>query len=315
MTTDMQFKKVAIIGVGLIGGSIAMVLRAKGLCGHITGIGRSMENLGTAKKLGIIDSFTREIEDGVKDADLVIVAVPVLKTPEVIKQAVPFLKPGAIVTDVGSVKAAIVEAVDAMLPEGIYFVGAHPIAGGEKSGCEAANVELFHGHKCVLTPSQDTNKAALGAVKKIWQEAGAQVVTMEAEIHDWILASTSHLPHIIIYNLVNSVGDNANRRADLMTYSAGGFKDSTRIASSSPDMWSEICGMNKANIIDAIEGFQKRLENIKKCIQSGDLTSLAREFNKAKGFRDSLVPKPAAAPALKPHAHTPHEGPCNHDHK
>lgn len=313
MTTEIYFNKVAIIGVGLIGGSIAMVLRSKGLCGHITGIGRSVENLGTAKKLGIIDSFTREIEDGVKDADLVIVAVPVLKTPDVIKRAVPFLKPGAIVTDVGSVKAAIVEAVDAMLPEGIHFVGAHPIAGGEKSGCEAACVDLFHGHKCVITPSEETDKAALAAVKKIWQEAGAQVVTMDAEIHDWILASTSHLPHIIIYNLVNAVGDNANRRADLMTYSAGGFKDSTRIAGSSPEMWSEICGMNKGNIIDAIEGFQKRLENIKKCIQSGDLTSLAREFTKAKGFRDSLVTKPAATP--KPHAHTPHEGPCNHDHK
>ncbi|OGQ55526.1 MAG: hypothetical protein A3J24_09000 [Deltaproteobacteria bacterium RIFCSPLOWO2_02_FULL_53_8] len=312
MTSDIHFKKVAIIGVGLIGGSIAMSLRAKGLCGHITGIGRSMENLGTARKLGVVDSFTREIEDGVKDADLVIVAVPVLKTPEVIKRAAPFLKPGAIVTDVGSVKAAIVEAVDAMLPEGVYFVGAHPIAGGEKSGVEAANAELFHGHKCVITPSADTNKAALSAVKKIWQEAGAQVVTMDAEIHDWILASTSHLPHIIIYNLVNTVGDNANRRADLMTYSAGGFKDSTRIAGSSPEMWSEICGMNKGNIIDAIEGFQKRLDTIKKFIQSGDLSSLAREFTKAKGFRESLIANPPAAP--KPHAHTPHEGPCNHEH-
>jgi len=313
MTTEIHFDKVAIIGVGLIGGSLAMALRSKGLCGQITGIGRTVANLATAKKLGVVDSFTLVIEDGVKDADLVIVAVPVLKTPEIIKRAAACLKPGAIVMDVGSVKAAIIEAVEPALPKGVHFVGAHPIAGGEQSGVEAASVYLFQGHKCVITPTESTDKAALAAVKKLWQEAGAQVVMMDAEIHDWILASTSHLPHIIIYNLVNTVGDTANRRADLMTYSAGGFKDSTRIASSSPEMWSEICGMNKGNIIDAIEGFQKRLETIKKLLQLGDLSSLTREFAKAKGFRDSLAPKTPAP--HKPHAHTPHEGPCNHDHK
>ncbi|MBI5886800.1 MAG: prephenate dehydrogenase/arogenate dehydrogenase family protein [Deltaproteobacteria bacterium] len=312
MTTEIPFNKVAIIGVGLIGGSIAMALRSKGLCGHITGIGRTIENLVTAKKLGVVDSFTQELEDGVKDADLVIVALPVKKTPEVIKRIGAYLKPGAIVTDVGSVKAAIIEAVEPALPQGVHFVGAHPIAGGEQSGVAAASAGLFQGHKCVITPTESTDKAALAAVKKIWQEAGAQVVMMDAEIHDWILASTSHLPHIIIYNLVNAVGDTANRRADLMTYSAGGFKDSTRIASSSPEMWSEICGMNKGNIVDAIEGFQKRLETVKKFIQAGDLSSLTREFAKAKGFRDSLAPK---QPALhKSHDHKPHEGPCNHDH-
>lgn len=306
MTTKIHFNKVAIIGVGLIGGSLAMAMRQKGLCGQITGIGRKMENLVAAKKLGVVDSFTQDIEDGVKDADLVIAAVPVLKTVEVIKRAAPHLKPGALVTDVGSVKSAIVDGVEAVIPEGVHFVGAHPIAGTENSGVAAAFPELFVGHKCILTPTESTDKNALAAVRKIWQEAGATVVVMDAEVHDWILAATSHLPHIIIYNLVSAVGDTANRRGDIMSYSAGGFKDSTRIASSPPEIWSDICGMNKAYILENIENFQKRLEAIKKFIQAGDLTSLTREFTKAKEFRDSLAPKPPAH-------HHPHEGPCNHD--
>ncbi|MBI5562658.1 MAG: prephenate dehydrogenase/arogenate dehydrogenase family protein [Deltaproteobacteria bacterium] len=304
MASEIHFNKVAIIGVGLIGGSIALAMRKKGLCGTIAGVGRSIENLVDAKRLGIIDTFTQDVSIGVTDADLVIVAVPVLKTIDAVKQAAAHLKPGCIVTDAGSVKGAIVEQLEPLMPEGVFFVGAHPVAGTEQSGAAAAFAGLFEGHRCILTPTEDTDKEALATVRKLWQEAGATVTVMDAEVHDWILGVTSHLPHVIAYNLVNAVAEVGNRHKDILGYSAGGFKDSTRIASSSPEMWSEICGMNKNYILEGIEGFQKRLEAMKRLIQAGDLTGLKKEFTKAKEFRDTLNHK----------HHKPHAGPCNHNH-
>ncbi|MBI5235732.1 MAG: prephenate dehydrogenase/arogenate dehydrogenase family protein [Deltaproteobacteria bacterium] len=298
---QLHFNKVAIIGVGLIGGSLAMVMREKGIAGTITGIGRGIKNLEAAKRLGVVDSITQEIEEGVIDADLVVVAIPVMKTADVLKKAAPHLKTGCIVTDVGSVKHEVIESAQTILPKGVRFVAGHPIAGTEHSGVEAAFKHLFEGKNCILTPTNATDKAALEQVKSLWLSAGSNVVLMDAELHDWTFAAASHLPHIIAYTLVNTVALAGSEGFDLLKYSAGGFRDFTRIASSSPEMWRDVCGMNKGYIMEMLDSFQKRLDVIKKCVQNSDLTTLQREFEKAKKFRDSI-------------AHKHHEGCSHHGH-
>lgn len=289
MDKPLHFNKVAIIGVGLIGGSLALVLKRDGLAGEIVGIGRGLPNLEAAKRLGIVDSFTRDIGEGVKDADLVVVAVPVLKIAETIRQAAAHLKPGCIVTDVGSVKGAVITEVEAVVPEGVHFVPGHPIAGTEHSGAEAAFPELYIGRKCILTPTPKTDKAALDAVKLMWEATGATVAVMDAALHDMILAAVSHLPHMIAYTLVNTVGDMEDSGVDALSYSAGGFRDFTRIASSSPEMWSDICAMNKEQILKTIDGFKRRLDGLRQLIEKEDLPALKTEFGRAKGLRDSLI--------------------------
>lgn len=289
MRKPLHFKKAAIIGVGLIGGSLALVLKNKGLASNIVGIGRGLPNLEAAKRLGIIDSFTREIGEGVKDADLVVIAVPVLKIAETVRQAAPHLKPGCIVTDVGSVKGAVISAVDPFIPEGVLFVPGHPIAGTENSGAEAAFPELYEGRKCILTPTQKTDAAALEAVRLVWEATGAKVVVMDAPLHDMILAAVSHLPHMIAYTLVNAVGDMEDSGVDALSYSAGGFRDFTRIASSSPEMWSDICAMNKEQILTMIDAFRRRLDGLRELIENGELSALKAEFDHAKSLRDSLI--------------------------
>lgn len=289
MHKPLHFKKVAIIGVGLIGGSFAMVLRKDGLASEFVGIGRGLPNLETAKRLGIVDSFTQNIGEGVKDADLVIVAVPVLKIAETIKQAAPYLKPGCIVTDVGSVKGDVVKEVEPLIPQGVHFVPGHPIAGTEHSGAEAAFAELYIGRKCILTPTPKTDPEALDKVKRAWEATGAKVVVMDAASHDMILAAVSHLPHMIAYTLVNTVGDMEDAGVDALSYSAGGFKDFTRIASSSPEMWSDICAMNREQILNTIDSFRKRLDGLRALIEKQDLSSLKTEFERAKRLRDSLL--------------------------
>ena len=287
--SSLHFKKAAIIGVGLIGGSLAMVLRGKGIASEIVGIGRGIANLETAKRLGIVDSFTTDVAEGVMDADLVVVAVPVLKMAGTIRQAAPNLKPGCIVTDVGSVKGSVIEAVEPLIPKGVHFVPGHPIAGTENSGAEAAFAELYIERKCILTPTPFTDVGALRAVKAMWEAAGSTVVVMEAPVHDIILAAVSHLPHMIAYTLVNTVADMDASGEDVISYSAGGFKDFTRIASSSPEMWSDICAMNKGPLIHTIDAFQKRLEKLKGLIENESYPELKREFERAKGARDSLI--------------------------
>ncbi len=290
----LHFKRAAIIGVGLIGGSLALVLRQKGMASEIVGIGRGLKNLETAKRLGVIDSFTTDPAEGVKGADLVVAAVPVLKIAEAIGNAAKGLEPGCIVTDAGSVKGAVIEGVAPLVPEGVHFVPGHPIAGTEHSGVEAAFPGLFLDRKCILTPTPRTDMAALEKVRGMWEEAGSTVVVMDATVHDMIFAAVSHLPHMIAYTLVNAVADMDGTGADVIRYSAGGFKDFTRIASSSPEMWSDICAMNREEILKAIDGFAGRLSRLRTLIEKGDQRGLRAEFERAKGIRDSLVKVPGA---------------------
>ena len=288
MNKKLYFPKVAIIGVGLIGGSLAIALKEKKLCGSIAGVGRGPKNLKAAKRLGLIDSFTTDIKEGVKGADLVVVAVPVLSILRVIKEALPFLKKGCIVTDAGSVKDAIVRGVEKVMPDGVFFVAAHPIAGTENSGAGAAVQGLFKGRKCILTPTPRTDKRALKQVKKLWEAAGSDVVFMAPKTHDKVLAAVSHLPHVVAYTLVNTVSDMEKKGGGLVKYSAGGFKDFTRVASSSPAMWRDVCGMNKDAIVKVMEAFEKRLGKLKSLIKKGELSKIEKTFERAKRVRDSI---------------------------
>lgn len=285
----IHFNKVAIIGVGLIGGSLAIVLRRKGIADSIVGIGRGVANLDNAKRLGVVDAVTQDIGAGVKDADLVVVAVPVLKIGETVHKAAPNLKKGCILTDVGSVKQSVIDEVAPIIPQGVHFVPGHPIAGTENSGVEAALPDLFTGRTCILTPMEKTDPRAVETIKTMWQEAGSKVIIMDAALHDRALAAVSHLPHMIAYTLVNTIADIKEKMPEILDYSAGGFRDFTRIASSSPEMWSDICAMNKESIVKTITDFQKRLEDLKKKVKAGDLSGLREDFERAKRLRDTLV--------------------------
>lgn len=291
MAKDIHFKKVAIIGVGLIGGSLALVLKRKKLADAITGIGRGRENLETAHSLGMVDSITQDMAEGVKGADLVVVAVPVQKITGTVKKALPYLRPPCVITDVGSVKLAFIGEIESVLPAGVSFVPGHPIAGTENSGARFAFPSLFEDRVCILTPTDKTPREALLTIKTLWQEAGARVVVMDAAAHDRILSAVSHLPHMIAYTLVNTVALCDTPEGDILTYSAGGFRDFTRIASSSPEMWADVCAMNKENIVGMIERFQASLESLKKLIEKGDVPAIKENFEKAKRIRDSLVQK------------------------
>jgi len=284
------FDKIAIIGVGLIGGSLALKLREKGLVRTITGIGRTIENLETAKSLGMVDSYTQDAGEGVRGADLVVVCVPVLQIAGVIKKALPGIKKPCIITDVGSVKGDVVRDVEAILPDGVDFVPAHPVAGTEESGAGAAFAELFMDRLTVITPGPRTSQDASDVVKKMWREAGARVVEMDPAEHDRIFSLVSHLPHVIAYAMVNTVASDKNLYGgrNVIDYSAGGFKDFTRIASSSPEMWSHICSMNKDFLLEAISSFEGRLSSLKELIRSSEFDAVEDRFEQAKNIRDSL---------------------------
>lgn len=287
---NFLFNKIAIIGVGLIGGSLGLVLKEKGLVRTITGIGRTMKNLETARSLGIIDEISQDVAAGVRGAELIVVCVPVLKIAEVIKKALPGITAPCVITDVGSVKKRVCDEVRGILPRGVEFVPAHPVAGTEESGAAAAFATLFRDRLTVITPGPHTSKEASARVKKLWAEAGSRIIEMAPDEHDRVFALVSHLPHVIAYTLVNTVACDetlvGSRQA--IDYSAGGFRDFTRIASSSPEMWSDICSMNKDSLVEVIERFERRLSVIKGLIASDDYEGLKKKFTMAKDVRDAL---------------------------
>lgn len=288
---EPYFKKLTVIGVGLIGGSLAMSLRKKGMAGEIIGAGRGISNLEMAVKLDVIDKFTTDAVSGVRDADLVVVATPVASITGILKRISPYLKEGAIVTDVGSVKGVIIKEAEELLPDGVHFVGGHPVAGTEESGVVAAFPTLFEKHKCILTPTPKTDRGALEKIRKMWEGTGSEVILMDADKHDSILAAVSHLPHVIAYSLVNTVDNVKDFEESILNYSAGGFRDFTRIASSSPEMWRDICLLNKEAVLDMIMRFEKSLSVLKGYIEKSDGHSIFKEFDKSKRARDSIIKK------------------------
>jgi prephenate dehydrogenase len=288
----VHFKQVAIIGVGLIGGSLGMILRRKALAGHVVGVGRRVENLKTAVALGAIDRYVADPQEGVRGADLVVLATPVDTYERHLHEWSHCLVPGAIVSDVGSVKGTLVERSETAMPAGVHFVGAHPIAGKEKTGVAAGSDQLFKGARCILTPTKRTDPAALDRVRQLWEEAGSIVLMMDPHLHDQILGAVSHLPHVAAFALMNALAELRDQQVpslDLVGHSGGGLRDTTRIAASSPEMWRDIFLWNRDNVVSYIDRYVRALEEVKQLIQAGDAAGIEKFLERAKGERDKLT--------------------------
>jgi len=281
------FRKMVIIGVGLIGGSLALACKRDGIVSEIVGIGRREENLKKALELRAIDSYTLQIEKGVEGADLIVLATPVGSFIKLARQMAPFLSPGAIVTDVGSVKGPLMEIED-ILPPSTHFVGGHPIAGREKSGIGAASPDLFKDARCILTPTERTDRDSLERVASLWKGVGAIVDYMSPERHDRIFAAVSHLPHVVAYALVSTLMELERTEDGLISFSAGGFKDFTRIAASHPEMWRDICLMNKKNLLEMIDRYEGVLKKLRSLIEDNNGNGLFDIFLEAKNLRENL---------------------------
>ena len=286
-----MIKKLAIFGVGLIGGSLAMALRRSGGCEKIVGCSRSKEKLQRAVELGVIDEFTLDPVEAVAGADMVLLAVPLGAMQALLEEIADHLAPNAVVTDAGSSKASVVAAAEAAfgeVPE--FFVPGHPIAGREKSGVEAALVDLFVDHKVILTPLENTLPDAVERVTSMWKATGANVHTLGVQQHDRVLAATSHLPHVVAYALVETVSE-TDCVDQIFEYAAGGFRDSSRVASSDPVMWRDVCLENRDAILNSLAEFQARLGDLQVLIENSDADALLKLFAHAKNVRDKHVVK------------------------
>ncbi len=284
-----MIKRLAVIGVGLIGGSYARALRAAGQIEEIIGCGRSRENLQQAVELGVIDSYSHDIGEAVEGADLVFLAVPLGAIRAAFEAMKGHLADNAIITDAGSVKGSVIrdceEVFGAMLPN---FVPGHPIAGTEQNGVEASFTELYQNRRVILTPVCQTNESAIAVVHATWRYCGAEVTRMFAVDHDRILAATSHLPHMLAYALVDMLA-RMDDKEELFRYAAGGFRDFTRIASSNPVMWRDICVANKDQLATLVEEFAAELQLLATSIRAGEQQQLEQIFENAKSTRDSFI--------------------------
>lgn len=286
-----RFKHVAIIGVGLIGGSLGLVLKQARLADSVVGVGRREENLKTAVELGAIDRYVSDAAEAVREADLVVLATPVATYERHLKDWGHHLSTGTVVTDVGSVKGHLVEQVERLLQEGVHFVGAHPIAGREKTGVAAGSVDLFRGARCILTPTARTDRHAMDLIRNMWQTAGSRVFTMDPFEHDRILGAVSHLPHVAAFSLINALvemGRGMIPQLDLLSYAGGGLRDTTRIAASSPEMWRDIFLWNRDNLVTMIGQYERQLQQLKRLIAIGDGPGIEQELERAKQARDLL---------------------------
>ena len=288
--TQPMFERIALIGIGLIGSSISHAVRRKGLAQTIVGSARTKATIETALKLRLIDGGCVKAADAVKGADLVILGVPVGACGPTAEEIAPNLRQGAILTDVGSVKAAVVRDVAPHVPKGVHFIAAHPIAGTEKSGPESGFAELFDGRWTVLTPEPGTDKAAVEKLKAFWMALGAKVEIMGAEHHDLVLAITSHLPHLIAYNIVNTAEHLQQvTNTEVIKFSAGGFRDSTRIAASDPTMWRDVFLNNKEAVLEMLGRFSEDLTELQRAIRFGDGDKLFRLFAEARSIRRGII--------------------------
>jgi len=287
--TDAPIQRLCVIGVGLIGGSLARALRAAGACGEIVGCGRDAQQLQKALALGVIDRAEIDIGRAVQGADVVVVAVPVGAMAQVFTAMAHHLSPSTIVTDVGSTKGDVVRAAQSAfgnLPP--TFVPGHPIAGTEQSGVEASFAELFRNRKVILTPASNTHAWAVSRVTWMWEQAGAQVSEMDTQHHDEILAASSHLPHVLAYTLVHTLAGMQDSD-EIFKYAAGGFRDFTRIASSDPQMWHDICLANRDALLTMLRRYSGELQQIAEALQHGDGSYLRAVFAQAKQARDGYT--------------------------
>ncbi|MCL6518381.1 MAG: prephenate dehydrogenase [Armatimonadetes bacterium] len=279
---------VAIVGVGLIGGSFGMALKKRGLAESVIGIGRNPERLQKAVDLGAIDEWMTDIKAGVRDADLVYISTPVGLEVHFIQQAVMAAPNGCIITDAGSTKGEICRQADRIVRKDVHFVGGHPMAGSEMTGVEAANPELFVNATYVLTPTSATSPEAMAVVQKLAEAIGSKVIVMDPEAHDWCVAAVSHLPHIIAAALVSMAHEYSLKNPQVFNLVAGSFRDMTRVASSSPVLWRDICLTNVEEIQKAAESFKQHLTEGLRTLESNDGEAFMKWFGSAKQIRDSI---------------------------
>jgi cyclohexadieny/prephenate dehydrogenase len=288
--SQKMFDRIALIGIGLIGSSIARVIRREGLASEVVISTRSEATLKRAEELNLGDRYTTDAAQAVEGADLVIVSVPVGSSGAVAEQIAPALKNGAIVTDVGSTKASVIAQMQPHLPEHVHFIPGHPLAGTEKSGPDAGFAKLFENRWCILTPVDGTDAAAIEMLSAFWRACGSNVDTMDPQHHDMVLAMVSHLPHIIAYNIVGTADDlQTVTKSEVIKYSASGFRDFTRLAASDPTMWRDVCLHNKDAILEMLSRFSEDLASLQRAIRWGDGDKLFDMFARTRDVRRSII--------------------------
>ena len=284
------FQRLALIGIGLIGGSIALATRRAQAAGHIAVSRRTAATLARAGELGLGDSFHADPIEAVRDADCVILCTPVGAVGSVMQAIAPALKPGAVVSDVGSVKTSVIAQMKPHIPKEVHFVPAHPVAGTEYSGPDAALVDLFQNRWCILTPPAGEDAAAVERLAAFWRALGANVEIMTAEHHDLVLAITSHVPHLIAYNIVGTAADlETVTQGEVMKFSAGGFRDFTRIAASDPTMWRDVFLNNKEAVLEMLGRFSEDLTALQRLIRYGDGEKLFELFTRTRAIRRGII--------------------------
>ncbi|WP_064713694.1 prephenate/arogenate dehydrogenase family protein [Rhizobium bangladeshense] len=287
---SVHFDRIALIGIGLIGSSLAQDIRRLGLTKEIVVATRSVETLQRAEELGLGDRYTTSSADAVRDADLIIVSVPVGASESVAKEIAGNLKGGAIVTDVGSTKASVIAQMQPHMPDNVHFIPGHPLAGTEKSGPDAGFPGLFEGRWCIFTPVSGTDETALKRLRSFWEALGSKVDEMDAEHHDKVLAIVSHLPHIIAYNIVGTADDlETVTESEVIKYSASGFRDFTRLAASDPTMWRDVCLHNRDAILEMLARFSEDLAYLQRAIRWGEGDKIFELFTRTRAIRRSIV--------------------------
>ena len=283
----MLFRKITIIGVGLLGGSIGLAVKRRKLARQAAGFVRREASLRNSERAGAVDFATTDLLAAVWDADLVVLCTPLAQMRPIAERLLPALKRGAIITDVGSVKASVVRDLESLVARAdAHFVGSHPMAGAEKTGVAAARSDLFEKTVCVVTPTRKTDRRALNKVKQLWIAVGSRVLELKPETHDALVSRSSHLPHLVAAALANYVLDPTQPKHQ-STLCANGFRDTTRIASGSPEMWRDIALANRRNLVGSLDAFVVQLVNLRRRVQRGDVKAIARYFEMAKARRDN----------------------------
>ncbi|MBZ0155036.1 MAG: prephenate dehydrogenase/arogenate dehydrogenase family protein [Alphaproteobacteria bacterium] len=281
----ISFGKTAVIGVGLLGASVALALRESGLCGMIHGYGRSEDNLRRAKERGIIDEYRLSAREACADADLVLLSTPVGVFKSMAEEIKEYLKEGALVTDVGSIKGKMVSALEELFSGRARYIGSHPIAGSDTSGIDEARADLFRAARCIVTPTERSDSSALESIVSLWETLGARVEIMDACRHDAIYGAVSHLPHLVAYALVNTIGTAGE---DYIEYAGQGFRDTTRIAMSSPELWRDVSLHNRENLLRLMDLFGDALDTLRRRLEENDAAGLESEFSKARALRKKI---------------------------
>ena len=288
---NSALNKLVIIGVGLIGGSFALALRNAGLVKHIVGVGRSLQNMQCAVERGVIDEIATDMASALHNTDLVFLAMPVGQTADTMAQIAPHLHANTIITDAGSTKQDVIAAARHHLPlqNRHHFVPGHPIAGTEQSGAQAAQADLYHNKHVILTPSPETSADTVEQVSQLWLACGAQVSIMPAAEHDQVLAATSHLPHILAFTMMNHLNHNTNHPENMLRFAGSGLRDFTRIASSSPEMWRDICLANREALLKQIDGYQNELNALQEMLKNNEGEALEKAFSQARSVRETWL--------------------------